>query len=103
MGNCSPDQICLAFNGVIPSPLMEQNARDNQYQKRFVNGCKILDSYRKCVGAVQPRESISVSRRGICDRKIWRKPLAFAADAEVYEYIVWGFIGRFAILSPEPC
>jgi hypothetical protein len=23
----------------------------------------------------------SVSRRGICDREIWRKPLAFAADA----------------------
>jgi hypothetical protein len=25
---------------------------------------------------VQPRESTSVSRRGICDRAIWRKPLA---------------------------
>ena len=25
---------------------------------------------------MQPRESTSVSRRGICDRAIWRKPLA---------------------------
>ena len=62
---------------------------------------KILVSYRKCVGAVQPGKSTSVSRRGICDRTIWRKPLAFAADAEGYKYIVWVFNARFAILSPE--
>jgi len=30
------------------------------------------------------------------------KPLAFAADAEGYKYIVWGFNGRFAISSPKP-
>jgi hypothetical protein len=40
-----------------------------------------------------------VSRRGTCDRGIWRKPLAFAADAVGYIYIVWGFNGRFAISS----
>ena len=40
-------------------------------------------------------------RGGTCDRVIWRKPLAFAADAEGYEYIVLVFNGRFAILSPE--
>ena len=64
---------------------------------------KILVPFRKCVGAVQPSKSTTVSRRCICERVIWRKPLAFAADAEGYKYIVWGFIGRFAILSPEPC
>jgi hypothetical protein len=32
---------------------------------------------------------------------IWRKPLAFAADAGSYIYIVWGFNGRFAISSPS--
>jgi hypothetical protein len=26
----------------------------------------------------------------------------FAADAEGYKYIVWGFNGRFAISSPKP-
>jgi hypothetical protein len=52
---------------------------------------------------VQPREATVVSRRGTCDRAIWRKPLAFAADAEGYKYIVWVFNGRFAILSPELC
>ena len=46
---------------------------------------KILGSYRKCFGAVQPGKCTSVSRRGICDRKIWSKPLAFAADAEGYK------------------
>jgi hypothetical protein len=30
------------------------------------------------------------------------KPLAFAADAEGYKYIVWVFNGRFAISSPKP-
>jgi hypothetical protein len=45
----------------------------------------------------------SVSRRGTCDREIWTKPLAFAADAEGYKYIVWVFNGRFAISSLEPC
>jgi len=35
------------------------------------------------------------------DREIWRKPLAFAADAEGYIYILWGFNGRFAISSPS--
>jgi hypothetical protein len=29
------------------------------------------------------------------------KPLAFAADAEGYKYIVWVFNGRFAISSPK--
>ena len=46
----------------------------------------------------------SVSRRGTCDRGIWTKPLAFAADAEGYINInikVWGFNGRFAISSPS--
>ena len=42
-----------------------------------------------------------VSRRGACDRRIWRKPLAFAADAEGYKYMVWVFNGRFAISSPK--
>jgi hypothetical protein len=42
-----------------------------------------------------------VSRRGICDRGIWRKPLAFAADAGGYINVVWGFNGRFAISSPS--
>jgi len=37
---------------------------------------EILVPYRKCAGAVQPPKSTSVSRRGICDRGIWRKPLA---------------------------
>ena len=32
--------------------------------------------FRKCVGAVQPGKSTSVSRRSICERAIWRKPLA---------------------------
>jgi len=45
----------------------------------------------------------SVARRRTCDRRIWRKPLAFAADAEGYKYIVWVFNGRFAISSPELC
>ena len=31
------------------------------------------------------------------------KPLAFAADAEGYKYIVWVFNSRFAISSPQPC
>jgi hypothetical protein len=44
----------------------------------------------------------SVFRQGTCDRGIWRKPLAFAADAEGYIDIkVWGFNGRFAISSPS--
>ncbi len=44
----------------------------------------------------------SVFRQGTCDRGIWRKPLAFAADAEGYINIkVWGFNGRFAISSPS--
>ena len=44
----------------------------------------------------------SVSRRGTCDRGIWTKPLAFAADAEGYiNIMVWGFNGRFAISSPS--
>ena len=44
----------------------------------------------------------SVFRRGTCDRGIWRKPLAFAADAEGYINIkVWVFNGRFAISSPS--
>jgi len=30
------------------------------------------------------------------------KPLAFAADAEGYKYIVWVFNGRFAISLPKP-
>jgi hypothetical protein len=34
--------------------------------------------------APSPRVDPSVSRRGTCDRGIWRKPLAFAADAERY-------------------
>ena len=43
----------------------------------------------------------SVFRRGTCDRGIWTKPLAFAADAEGYiNIMVWGFNGRFAISSP---
>ena len=63
---------------------------------------KTLVSYRKCVGAVQPGKSTNVSRRGICDRTIWKKPLAFAADAEGYKYMVWGFNGPFTISSPEP-
>ena len=57
---------------------------------------EILVPYRKCVGAVQPRESTSVSRRGICDREIWRKPLAFAADAGE----LWVLLGRFEDPSP---
>src|SRR5215470_885164 len=64
---------------------------------------QIVVPYRKCVGAVQTGKFTSVSRRGICDRTIWRKPLAFAADAEGYKYIVWVFNARFAILSPELC
>jgi len=48
------------------------------------------------------RVELSVSRRGTCDRRIWTKPLAFAADAEGYINIkVWGFNGRFAISSPS--
>src|SRR5580693_629835 len=44
----------------------------------------------------------SVFRQGTCDRGIWRKPVAFAADAEGYINIkVWGFNGRFAISSPS--
>jgi hypothetical protein len=42
-------------------------------------------------------------RRVACDRVIWRKPLAFAVDAEGYKYIVWGFNGCFAISSPRSC
>ena len=33
----------------------------------------------------------SVSRRGTCDRVIWTKPLAFAADAGE----LWVLLGRF--------
>jgi hypothetical protein len=44
----------------------------------------------------------SVVRRRTCDRRIWTKPLASAADAEGYKYIVWVFNGRFAISSPKP-
>jgi hypothetical protein len=36
---------------------------------------KILEPYRKCAGAVQPGKATIVSRRGICDREIWTKPL----------------------------
>ena len=43
----------------------------------------------------------SVSRRGACDKRIWTKPLAFAADAGGYKYIVWGLNGPFAISSPK--
>ena len=43
---------------------------------------KILEPYRRCAGAVQRCEATIVSRRGICDRVIWTKPLAFAADAD---------------------
>jgi hypothetical protein len=52
--------------------------------------------------APSTRVDPSVSRRGTCDRGIWTKPLAFAADAEGYINIkVWGFNGRFAISSPS--
>jgi hypothetical protein len=49
--------------------------------------------------AVQPREGTIVSRRGACDRAIWRKSLALAADAEGYKFVVWVLNGRFAISS----
>ena len=52
--------------------------------------------YRKCVGAVLPGECRSVSRRGIWDRAIWRKPLAFVADAGE----LWVLLGRFDDPSP---
>ena len=37
---------------------------------------KILGLYRRCAGSVLPGEATIVSRRGICDREIWMKPLA---------------------------
>jgi hypothetical protein len=58
---------------------------------------KILVPFRKCVGAVQPRESTSVSRRGMCDREIWRKPLAFAADAGE----LWVLLGKWLVHRNE--
>jgi hypothetical protein len=52
--------------------------------------------------APSTRVDPNVSRRGTCDRGIWTKPLAFAADAEGYiNIMVWGFNGRFAISSPS--
>ena len=50
---------------------------------------KILGPYRRCAGAVPPESSRIVSRRGICDRVIWKKPLALAADAVE----LWGLLG----------
>lgn len=47
-------------------------------------------------------EGRSASCRRTCDRVIWRKPLAFAVDAEAYKLIVWVFNGIFAISSLEP-
>ncbi len=38
---------------------------------------------------MQPGEATIVSRRGICDRGIWTKPLALAADAGE----LWGLLG----------
>src|SRR5439155_20654215 len=52
--------------------------------------------------APSTRVNTNVSRRGTCDRGIWTKPLAFAADAEGYiNIMVWGLNGRFAISSPS--
>jgi hypothetical protein len=60
---------------------------------------KNLSSLSTSAPAPSTRVDPSVSRRGTCDRGIWTKPLAFAADAEGYKYIVWVFNGRFAISS----
>jgi hypothetical protein len=67
-----------------------------------VNWRQILAPYRQ----VRRRGTFAwgdeASRRGTCDRGIWTKPLAFAADAEGYiNIMVWGFNGRFAISSPS--
>jgi len=62
--------------------------------------CKILAPYRQGRRRRAPVWHPSVFRRGTCDRNIWTKPLAFAADAEGYINItVWGFNGRFVISS----
>src|SRR5215472_354349 len=49
--------------------------------------------------ARRSRVEQTVFRRSTCDKRIWTKPLAFAAG---YKYTVWVFNFRFAILSPEP-
>src|SRR5262249_57942332 len=73
-GGQSPFFACRRSRGVS---LEIENSTRSQFS---LDGCcKILVPYRKCVGAVQPGECRSVSRRGICDRAIWRKPLAFVA------------------------
>ncbi len=46
----------------------------------------------RCVGVDR-----NVFRRGTCDRGIWTKSLAFAADAEELIFTLWVFNGRFAI------
>src|SRR5260370_2533499 len=63
-------------------------------------GAKSLSTLSTSAPAPSARVDPSVSRRGTCDRGIWTKPLAFAADAEGYiNIMVLGFNGRFAISS----
>ena len=57
--------------------------------------CKILEPYRQCAGAVQPGEATIVSRRGICDREIWTKPLAACGGRGQAMGFAWVFEGSW--------
>ena len=65
----------LVSSRLSAKPEIEAFGRDGRDRRH------ILGPYRKCAGAVRPGEARIVSRRGICDREIWTKRLALAADA----------------------
>jgi hypothetical protein len=72
-----------------------------QFREVFERFVKNLRTLSTSAPAPSTRVDPSVSRRGTCDRGIWTKPRAFAADAEGYiNIMLWGFNGRFAISSP---
>src|ERR1700756_3584685 len=88
----------LAFRGGTSENFQAKYRNSYRGNSQLVKNLSPLST-----SAPAPRSGVgrSVFRRGTCDRGIWTKPLAFAADAEGYiNIMVWGFNGRFAISSP---
>jgi hypothetical protein len=73
-----------ALNNESQTESSMTSVRDLQDRSTSASLAINLSTLSTSAPAPSARVDPSVSRRGTCDRGIWTKPLAFAADAEGY-------------------